>query len=74
MPFNVKSINIRSSVIEGSSSEKFIGITIDSVFAFEKQIATSVYRGLKSKFPLLRYFKFCLNGIILDTSHDNTCN
>ena len=31
-PFNAKSINIKSSVIEGSSSEKFLGITIDSNF------------------------------------------
>ena len=38
MPFNAKSINIKSSVIEGSSSETFIGITIDSNFTFEKQI------------------------------------
>ena len=38
MPFNAKSINIKSSVIEGSSSETFIGIAIDSNFTFEKQI------------------------------------
>ena len=37
-PFNAKSINIKSSVIEGSSSEKFLGITIDSNFNFEKYI------------------------------------
>ena len=37
-PFNAKSINIKSSVIESSSSEKFLGITIDSNFTFEKHI------------------------------------
>ena len=37
-PFNAKSVKIKSSVIEGSSSEKFIGITIDSNFTFEKHI------------------------------------
>ena len=36
--FNGKSINIKSSVIEGSSSEKFLGVTIDSNFTFEKHI------------------------------------
>ena len=37
-PFNAKSINIKSTVIEGSSSEKFLGITINSKFTFEKHI------------------------------------
>ena len=37
-PFNAKSINIKSSVIGGSSSEKFLGIRIDSNFTFEKHI------------------------------------
>ena len=31
-PFNTQPINIKSSLIERSSSEKFIGITIDSNF------------------------------------------
>ena len=31
-PFDAKSFNIKSSVIEGSSGEKFLGITIDSNF------------------------------------------
>ena len=38
-PFNAKSINIKSSVIEGSSSETFLGITIDSNFIFEKHMS-----------------------------------
>ena len=29
-PFNAKSISIKSSGTEGSSSEKFLGISIDS--------------------------------------------
>ena len=36
--FNLKSINIKSSSIEGSSKEKFIGVTADSSFTFEKHI------------------------------------
>ena len=30
--FYAKSFNVKSSVIEGSSGEKFLGITIDSSF------------------------------------------
>ena len=37
--FNSKSINITSSVIECSSSEKLFGITIDSNFTFEKHMS-----------------------------------
>ena len=35
---HLKSVNIESSVIEGSSSEKVLGITIDSNLTFEKHI------------------------------------
>ena len=38
LPFNAKSISIKSSVIEDSSNEKFLGITIDSNLTFEKHI------------------------------------
>ena len=38
LPFNAKSINIKSSAIEGSSSEKFLGIAIDNNFTFLKNI------------------------------------
>ena len=34
--FNLKSINIKNSSIAGSSSEKFLGVTVDSNFTFEK--------------------------------------
>ena len=37
-PFNAKSINAKSSVIEGSSSEKILDMTIDSNFTFEKNV------------------------------------
>ena len=37
-PFNLKSINIKTFSIEGSSSEKFLGVTVDSNFTFEKHI------------------------------------
>ena len=36
--FKAKSIYIKSSVIEGSSREKLLGITIDSNFTFDKHI------------------------------------
>ena len=35
-PFNAKCIKIKSSVLEGISSEKCLGITIDSNFTFEE--------------------------------------
>ena len=35
-PFNYKSINIKSSSIEGSSRENFLGEAIDSNFTIEK--------------------------------------
>ena len=37
-PFNAKSINIKSSVTEGTSCEKFLGITFDSNFIFKEHI------------------------------------
>ena len=37
-PFNLKSINIKNSSIEGSSSKKFLGVTADSNFTFQKHI------------------------------------
>ena len=37
-PFNLKSINIKNSSIEGSSTEEFLGVNVDSNFAFEKHI------------------------------------
>ena len=46
-PFNAKSINIKSSVTEGSSSEKFLGITIDSNFTFENHINELCKKGYK---------------------------
>ena len=36
--FKAKSINIKSSLTEGSSSEKFLGITTDSSFTFGKHL------------------------------------
>ena len=37
-PFNFLSINIKDSSIERSSSEKFLGVTVDSNFTFAKHI------------------------------------
>ena len=52
--FNAKSINITSSIIEGNSSEKFLGITIDSNFNFEKRINEFCKKGnLKGHAPTI---------------------
>ena len=56
--FNVKSINIKSSVIEGSSSEKFLGTTIDSNFTFEKHINELYKKGNLKLHYLTRCVKF----------------
>ena len=37
-PFDAKSINIKSYIIDGSSSEKALDIIIDSNFTFQKQL------------------------------------
>ena len=37
-PFNLKSRNINNSSIEESSKEKFLGLTVDINFTFEKHI------------------------------------
>ena len=57
-PFNRKSINIKSSVIEGSSSEKFLGIKIDSNFTFEKHINELCKKGNLKLHALTRCAKF----------------
>ena len=57
-PFSAKSINIKSSVIEGSSSEKFLGITIDSNFTFEKHINELCKKGNLKLHALTRCAKF----------------
>ena len=44
-PFNAKSINIKSSVTEGSSCKKFLGITTDSNVIFKEHI-NIVYRNI----------------------------
>ena len=54
-PFNAKSINIKSSVIEGSSSEKFVGITIESNFTFEKHVNELCKKGNLKLHALTRY-------------------
>ena len=57
-PFKAKSINIKSSVIEDSSSEKFLGITIDSNFTFEKHINEPCKKGNLKLRALTRCAKF----------------
>ena len=56
--FNAKSIIIKSSLIEGSSSEKFVRITIDSNFTFEKQINEPSKKGNLKLHALTRCAKF----------------
>ena len=58
LSFNAKSINIKSSVIEGSSSEKFLGITIDSNFTFEKHINELCKKGNLKLHALTKFAKF----------------
>ena len=43
--FNRRFINIKSSVIEGSSSERFLGTTIDSNISFEKHMNEHYTKG-----------------------------
>ena len=57
-PFNAKSINIKSTVIEGSSSEKFLGITININFTFEKHINELCKKGNLKLHALTRCAKF----------------
>ena len=57
-PFNAKSINIKSSVIEGSSSKKILGITIDNNFTFEKHINEICKKGNLKLHALTRCAKF----------------
>ena len=42
LPLNAKSINIKNSVIEGSSIERFLGITIDINFTVIFQIICTI--------------------------------
>ena len=57
-PFNAKSINIKSSVTAGSSSEKFLGITIYSKFTFEKHINELFKKGNLKLHTFTRCAKF----------------
>ena len=61
-PFNVKSIIIKSSVIEGSSSESFLGTTIDSKFTFEKHKNELCRKGNLKFNTLTRWAKFMSTG------------
>ena len=56
--FNAESINIKSSVIEISSSETFLDITIDSNFTFEKHINELCKKGNLKLYALTKCTKF----------------
>ena len=53
LPFNLKCINIKNSSIEGSSSEKFLGVTVDSTVTFEKHINELCKKGNQKLHALL---------------------
>ena len=57
-PFNAKSVNIKSSVIEGSSSENILDIIIDANFTFEKHINELCKKGNLKLHALTRCAKF----------------
>ena len=57
-PFNLKSINIKNFSIEGSSSEKFIRVTVDSNFTFEKHINKLCKKGNQKLHALARFAKY----------------
>ena len=57
-PFNLKFINIKNFSIEGSSSEKFLGVTVDSNFTFEKHINELCKKGNLKLYALARYVKY----------------
>ena len=57
-PFNLKSINIKNFSLEGSSSEKFLGVTVDSNFTFEKHINELCKKGNQKLHALARCAKY----------------
>ena len=57
-PFNLKSTNIKKNFIEGSCSEKFLGVTVDSNFTFEKHINELCKKGNQKLHTLARYAKY----------------
>ena len=57
-PFNLKSINIKKFSIEGSSSEKFLGVTVDSNFTFEEHINELCKKGNQKLHALARCAKY----------------
>ena len=57
-PFNLKSINIKNFSIEGSSSKKCLGVTVDSNFTFEKHINELCKKGNQKLHALARCAKY----------------
>ena len=57
-PFTLKSINIKNSPIEGSSSEEFLGVTVDSNFTFEKHINELCKKGNQKLHAFARCAKY----------------
>ena len=61
-PFNLKSIDIKNSFTEGSSSEKILGVTADSNFTFEKHINELCKKGRQKLYALARCAKYMSTG------------
>ena len=57
-PFNLKSINIKNSSIEESSSEKFVGVNVESNLTFEKNINELCKKGNQKLHALARCAKY----------------
>ena len=57
-PFNTKSVNLKSCVIEESPRETFLGITVDGDFTFEKHINELCKKGSLKLHALWRCAKF----------------
>ena len=61
-PFNLKSINIKSSSLEGNSSATFFGVTVDCIFINEKHIIELCKKINQKLHALARYAKYMSTG------------
>ena len=57
-PFKLKSINIKILITEGSSSEKFLEVIVDSSFTFEKHINELYKKDNQKLHALVRCAKY----------------
>ena len=57
-PYNLKYINIKNSSTEGSSSKKFLEVTVDSNFTLEKHISEWCWKGNQKLHAIARCAKY----------------